>query len=103
MRPCRYDGGEIVSRSIALGQPVIYVSMNYRYVSSSAFDDYYLNRHNTSVWQVRRLFSNEISPSQGKQTGFGFLASQEVKDAKVGNLGLQDRMSKSKLGNNYPT
>ncbi|KAF5315221.1 hypothetical protein D9619_007255 [Psilocybe cf. subviscida] len=50
-----YDGGAIVSRSIALNQPVIYVSMNYRL------------------------------------TGFGFLASQEVKDAGVGNLGLQDQ------------
>ncbi|KAF9478210.1 carotenoid ester lipase precursor [Pholiota conissans] len=50
-----YDGGLIVSRSIALGSPVVYVSMNYRL------------------------------------TGFGFLASKEVKDAGVGNLGLQDQ------------
>ncbi|KAH9060191.1 carotenoid ester lipase precursor [Lactarius vividus] len=50
-----YDGGVIVNRSIALGEPVIYVSMNYRV------------------------------------SAFGFLASQEVKDAKVGNLGLWDR------------
>ncbi|KAK7029558.1 hypothetical protein VNI00_014435 [Paramarasmius palmivorus] len=50
-----YDGNKIVERSIALGQPVIYVGMNYR-----------LN-------------------------GFGFLASQEIKGAGVGNLGLQDQ------------
>lgn len=50
-----YDGATIVSRSIALGQPIIYVSMNYRL------------------------------------SGFGFMAGREVKDAKVGNLGLQDR------------
>ncbi|OBZ75691.1 Lipase 1 [Grifola frondosa] len=50
-----YDGGAVVERSIELGQPIIYVSMNYR-----------LN-------------------------AFGFLASQEVKDAGVGNLGLQDQ------------
>ncbi|OBZ75690.1 Lipase 1 [Grifola frondosa] len=50
-----YDGGIIVRRSIQLGEPVIYVSMNYRI------------------------------------TAFGFLASQEVKDAGVGNLGLQDQ------------
>ncbi|KAI9454047.1 carotenoid ester lipase precursor [Lactarius psammicola] len=51
----RYDGGVIVNRSIALEEPVIYVSMNYRL------------------------------------SAFGFLASQEVKDAKVGNLGLWDQ------------
>ncbi|KIK61900.1 hypothetical protein GYMLUDRAFT_243066 [Collybiopsis luxurians FD-317 M1] len=49
-----YDGTPIVERSIQLGEPIIYVSMNYR----------------LSV--------------------FGFLASQEVKDAGVGNLGLRD-------------
>ena len=27
---CRYNGSSIVSRSIELGQPVIFVSMNYR-------------------------------------------------------------------------
>ncbi|KAL0573980.1 hypothetical protein V5O48_007972 [Marasmius crinis-equi] len=50
-----YDGTSIVERSIELGQPVIYVSMNYRL------------------------------------SGFGFLASKEVKEAGVGNLGLQDQ------------
>ncbi|KDQ62130.1 hypothetical protein JAAARDRAFT_203342 [Jaapia argillacea MUCL 33604] len=50
-----YDGGVIVQRSIDLGEPVIYVSMNYRV------------------------------------SAFGFLASQEVKSAGVGNIGLQDQ------------
>ncbi|KAG9227351.1 hypothetical protein CCMSSC00406_0004110 [Pleurotus cornucopiae] len=54
--PSLYDGGLIVERSIQLGEPVIYVSMNYRL------------------------------------SAFGFLASQEVKDAGVGNLGLQDQV-----------
>ena len=27
---CRYDGSSVVSRSIELGQPIIFVSMNYR-------------------------------------------------------------------------
>ncbi|KAF4580247.1 hypothetical protein EYR40_003229 [Pleurotus pulmonarius] len=49
--PNMYDGGPIVERSIQLGEPVIYVSMNYR-----------LN-------------------------AFGFLASQEVKDAGLGISG----------------
>ncbi|KAG6910657.1 hypothetical protein DXG01_008701 [Tephrocybe rancida] len=52
-----YDGSTIVDRSIQLGSPVVYVSMNYR---------------------------------QGV-TGFGFLASKEVREASVGNLGLQDQ------------
>jgi carboxylesterase type B len=51
----KYNGTIIVNRSIALNEPVIYVSMNYRL------------------------------------SAFGFLASQEVKDAGVGNLGLQDQ------------
>jgi len=50
-----YDGGVIVDRSILLGEPVVYVSMNYRV------------------------------------SAFGFLAGKEVKDAGVGNLGLQDQ------------
>ncbi|KAN0139660.1 Alpha/Beta hydrolase fold [Lactarius tabidus] len=50
-----FDGTVIVNRSIALQEPVIYVSMNYRV------------------------------------SAFGFLASQEVKDARVGNLGLWDQ------------
>ncbi|KAH9061817.1 alpha beta-hydrolase [Lactarius deliciosus] len=50
-----YDGSVIVNRSIALRQPVVYVSMNYRLAA------------------------------------FGFLASKEVKNAKVGNLGLWDQ------------
>ncbi|GJE92623.1 carotenoid ester lipase precursor [Phanerochaete sordida] len=50
-----YDGGVIVSRSVEMGTPVVYVSMNYRL------------------------------------SAFGFLAGQEVKDAGVGNLGLQDQ------------
>ncbi|OBZ71164.1 Lipase 4 [Grifola frondosa] len=50
-----YDGGVIVKQSIELGEPIVYISMNYRV------------------------------------TAFGFLASKEVKDAGVGNLGLQDQ------------
>ncbi|KAH8999622.1 carotenoid ester lipase precursor [Lactarius hatsudake] len=50
-----YDGGVIVNRSMALKEPVVYVSINYRL------------------------------------SAFGFLASQEVKDAGVGNLGLHDQ------------
>ncbi|KAH8985170.1 alpha beta-hydrolase [Lactarius akahatsu] len=54
-----YDGGVIVNRSMALKEPVVYVSINYRKIDASL--------------------------------AFGFLASQEVKDAGVGNLGLHDQ------------
>ena len=70
----RYDGGVIVERSIELGDPVIYVSINYRSASTSHFD--------------AELGHN---PDLSRLTGFGFLASKEVKAAGVGNLGLQDR------------
>ncbi|KAI0306653.1 Alpha/Beta hydrolase protein [Multifurca ochricompacta] len=50
-----YNGGVIVSRSIELGEPFIFVSMNHRL------------------------------------SAFGFLPGKEVKEAKVGNLGLQDQ------------
>ncbi|KAJ7644706.1 carotenoid ester lipase precursor [Roridomyces roridus] len=53
--PAMYDGTTIVQRSIDLGEPVIYVSMNYRI------------------------------------SAFGFLASKEIREAGVGNLGLQDQ------------
>ncbi|KAI1846889.1 hypothetical protein JX266_007110 [Neoarthrinium moseri] len=50
-----YQGGKLVNFSVEIGQPVIFVSANYR----------------LSLW--------------------GFLASQEVTDAGVGNLGLKDQ------------
>ncbi|KAH9910175.1 carotenoid ester lipase precursor [Epithele typhae] len=48
-------GGVVVKRSIAMNEPTIFVSMNYRV------------------------------------SAYGFLASKEVKEAGVGNLGLQDQ------------
>ncbi|KAM5535616.1 hypothetical protein V8D89_010783 [Ganoderma adspersum] len=49
------DGSVIVKRSVELGEPVVYVGMNYRV------------------------------------SAFGFIASQEVKAAGVGNIGLEDQ------------
>ncbi|KIY52465.1 alpha/beta-hydrolase [Fistulina hepatica ATCC 64428] len=63
--PSLYDGGIIVQRSIDLGIPLIYVSINYRLST------------------------------------FGFLASQEVMDAGVGNLGLQDQRESFRWVQNY--
>ena len=54
--PNSNDGGGIVQRSIRMGTPIIFVSMNYRL------------------------------------SGLGFLASEEVRAARVGNLGMEDRM-----------
>ncbi|KAI0686608.1 carotenoid ester lipase precursor [Earliella scabrosa] len=51
------DGDSIVKRSVDLGQPVVFVSMNYR----------------------------------AHCAAYGFLASKEVKEAGVGNIGLQDQ------------
>ncbi|KAJ7660448.1 carotenoid ester lipase precursor [Mycena rosella] len=53
--PSMYDGKTIVERSVAMGEPVVYVSMNYRV------------------------------------SAFGFLPGKEVREAGVGNLGLQDQ------------
>ncbi|KAN0139659.1 Alpha/Beta hydrolase fold [Lactarius tabidus] len=53
--PSTYDGGNIVARSIDLGQPIIFVSVNYRL------------------------------------SALGFMPGKEIKDAKAGNLGLQDQ------------
>ncbi|KAJ7748213.1 carotenoid ester lipase precursor [Mycena maculata] len=53
--PARYDGVPIVQRSIAMGKPIIYVSINYRLAA------------------------------------FGFLGGKEVREAGIGNLGLQDQ------------
>ncbi|KAH9983658.1 carotenoid ester lipase precursor [Russula vinacea] len=50
-----YDGAVIVTRSITMGEPIIFVSMNYRV------------------------------------SALGFLPGKEVKNAKIGNLGLQDQ------------
>ncbi|KAI9447105.1 carotenoid ester lipase precursor [Russula earlei] len=50
-----YPGWNIVSRSIVIGEPIIFVSMNYRV------------------------------------SAFGFLPGKEVRQAKIGNLGLQDQ------------
>lgn len=68
-----YPGGIIVSRSIALGKPAIYVSINYRLSGIKLCHVDYVT------------LNHEIDPA------LGFLASKEVKAAGLGNFGLQDR------------
>ena len=95
----RYDGGSIVRRSINIGEPVVYVSINYRsvhlpsstsracshmrlqvkrYASSSARGAFY----SIFVCLTFRVYSSSV---------FGFLGGKEVKAAGIGNLGIQDR------------
>lgn len=74
----RYDGKPIVSRSVDMGKPIIYVSMNYRYSPTFCFS--LLLTLKMVLW----CFVDRLA-------GFGFLASKEVKKAGISNLGLQDR------------
>lgn len=70
-----YDGTSLVERSIAMDEPIIYVSMNYR---------------------VSGTYSPDLAtfpPHHRPLPAFGFLAGKEVRDAKVANLGLHDRTS----------
>ena len=60
-----------MNRSLALGEPVIYVSANYRLNGMHVFDT---KRH--------RLIHI---------LAFGFLAGKEVKDRGLTNVGLHDR------------
>ena len=62
-----------MSRSLELQEPVIYVSMNYRL---------------TGIYHATALFDCVLNKAS---VGFGFLASKEIKEAGLGNLGLRDR------------
>ncbi|KAG0704092.1 Alpha/Beta hydrolase protein [Suillus ampliporus] len=70
-----YDGSLVVATAIDLNVPAIFVSMNYRWVSD------FMQASCQHVFD-RGLFS---------MSAFGFLASEEVKQAGVGNIGLQDQ------------
>ncbi|OCH92512.1 carotenoid ester lipase precursor [Obba rivulosa] len=61
----QFNGSTIVERSIELGEPIVFVSINYRL------------------------------------SAYGFLASQEIKDAGVTNLGLRDQREALKWVQNY--
>ena len=70
----RYDGTPVVQRSINIGEPIIYVRINYRYA------------HPVAACAMVHVLTELPSLH-----GFGFLPGKEVRDAGVGNLGLQDR------------
>ncbi|KAJ7192633.1 carotenoid ester lipase precursor [Mycena pura] len=69
--PSSTDGSIIVNQSVALGSPIVYVSLNYR-----------LNGGSSSTRPRTVIFTCLV---------FGFLGSKEVKEAGLGNLGLRDR------------
>ena len=66
-----YPSNTVVARSIALGEPVIFVSANYR-----------LN--GTIPFYITMLLNHP-------NLAFGFLGGKEVQAAKIGNTGLRDR------------
>jgi hypothetical protein len=67
-----YPGDLVVNRSIALNEPVIFVSANYRLSGKNKFWKY--------IWFPFHLFP-----------AFGFLGGKEVKEAGITNAGLYDR------------
>ena len=89
----RYDdtGVRLVERSLALGQPLIYVSMNYRWDSfhflpiSCVLNLSKESPVTLSVHSIRRVWYPFDS------LAWGFLPGVEVKQAGLGNLGLHDR------------
>ena len=90
----RYDGGNIVSRSIDLDQPVIYVSMNYRWALSFILLCITISDTAFSVLAVCfRSIACGLGLIYRFPTALGFMPGKEVKKAGVGNLGLQDRKS----------
>ena len=74
LSPHRYDGNAIVQKSVDIQSPVIYVSFNHR-TNGKLISVFY-----PVAFRVLKF-----------ALGFGFLASQELTDAGVANLGLQDR------------
>lgn len=69
-----YQGETVVARSLALGEPVVYVSANYR-----------LNGKASSCIMIYHLYYEYLA--------FGFLGGKEAQAAKIGNAGLRDRTS----------
>ena len=90
----RYDGGVIVNRSMEMGEPVVFVSMNYRLARifrgcfgirvEWLFSLGFLVRSMT-FWKI----VSQQCPA------LGFLGGKEAKAAGVGNIGLHDRRSQS--------
>ena len=76
-----YPGDTVVARSITLGEPVVFVSANYRLNGIISYFMMMMMNDPTSVYLA-----------------FGFLGGKEVQAANIGNIGLRDRTS---IGNAY--
>ncbi|KAF5312786.1 hypothetical protein D9619_002535 [Psilocybe cf. subviscida] len=80
-----YDqmGTDLVKRSLALGKPMIYVSINYRQADHSRVSDLFVHH------DVLRL------------SAYGFLAGTQIFKEGNGNLGLRDQRLALKWINKY--
>lgn len=67
-----YPGNALVNRSLALGEPVIYVSVNYRING--------MQRRDIEILSYPLFY-----------LAFGFLGGKEVKEKGLTNVGLHDR------------
>jgi hypothetical protein len=89
-------GVRIVQRSAALGTPVIFVSMNYRWGLRIRRIPWY-SSHWYSIYHDRVSGAKQFNicvmshSHHIYSTAFGFLGGQEVFEQQVGNLGLWDR------------
>jgi len=101
LTPTSHDamGVRMVQRSTALGTPVIFVSMNYRWGSTNkksltlitmiCIMTGSLVRNNSTICLLLCLILSTYLKA------FGFLGGKEVFEEQVGNLGLWDRKHSS--------
>ncbi len=88
------DGRVMVNRSIEIGEPIIWVSMNYRYVLRELLFACFTYCDGPTDWVVCIIsFANAPVSTLNRlySLAYGFLPGKAVKDAKAGNLGLRDR------------
>ena len=72
----RFRGEAIVQKSIDMGQPIIFVAINYRLHCKYSLPH--------EAYHLRSFLFYYLA--------FGFLGGKEVQDAGIGNLGLPDRV-----------
>ncbi len=86
-----FDGSVIVQRSIEVGQPIIYVSMNHRY-DFPLFNTAVTYRKSYTGYLVSVFFISKFHHlNRSGPLAFGFPGGSQVKAARVANIGLHDR------------
>ena len=80
----------MVKQSIDNGEPLIFVSMNHRQVSTYVKTTI-ISLTFPQTWAQVFVQLSEHSPTNLDCVALGFLPGKEIKDAQLGNLGLQDR------------